>query len=210
MRALLGFAVSSILLVGVPSNAWTKPNTAFVSITINDGLGGTLTGAKVTSFKNLISGRDFAGRFHENDANDLSASGIPYGKYDLKFDQPGFPEAERPVNVSEEEVFIDACVRTATVHIVPVLGTGEAIDGITWGAHSLSAANRSLKTMRMNIELFNSVDDDSDLADHFVGAAAPNIPYGQYELHIDCNFGLTTMRPVDVYQLTCSPFLVQS
>jgi hypothetical protein len=62
----------------------------------------------------------------------------------------------------------------------------------------------------MNIELFNSVDDDSDLADHFVGAAAPNIPYGQYELHIDCNFGLTTMRPVDVYQLTCSPFLVQS
>jgi hypothetical protein len=105
------------------------------------------------------------------------------------------------VNVSEDEVFIDACARTATIHISPVLGNGKEIDGITWSNHSSTAAAQPLaNALRVNIQSFESLDDDSDLADYFQGNTAANIPYGDYELHIESNLGRTTVRPVGVYE----------
>jgi hypothetical protein len=159
-------------------------NTATVSFDVMDGMGnGNLHGGKVRSFLNLKTGRDFAGRFHVNRFLDHEANRIPYGRYDLKFDQPGFPEIERPVDVHEHEVDLEVCVTTATVHIMPVLYTsGAYID------------------LEAKVVSFKGDDYGLDLASRFKTNTAANVPYGTYDLRVKNQGFASVEQYVDVFQ----------
>jgi hypothetical protein len=156
---------------------------ARVQILVTDGLGRKLEGSKVSAFRALQSGRDFAGHFHEATFPELhlAASGIPYGRYNLKLLDPEFGDISRNVDVDKPVVRLVVPARTATVHLVP-----------------LDTSGLDLREVKM----VSFVDSNSgiDLSGHFRGNEAPDVPYGSYTLRAR-TFGTTTMeRSVDVFQ----------
>jgi len=182
VRSGLWLAAPLMLIVqggaGPPSSA--PDEIATVRVETVDGLGGKVTDAKIVSFKNQKNGHDLAKSFHVDRFLDSTASGVPYGRYDLRVQAPGFPEADRIVDVLGPEVSVEVCVRTATVHLVSAVDLDQAFTGL-------------------RVNSFKSREDNLDLAGQFRGGTASKIPYGVYDLWADHPLG-SAHRRVDVFQ----------
>src|SRR6185437_9554866 len=168
--------------LGVSAKAHEHARMAAVHVFVVDGLGqGQLQGGKIKSFKNLQTGRDLAVSFHVDRFLDQTAANVPFGHYDLVVAQPGFPDAERPVDVFAADVDVQVCVRTATVHVVIV------------GAFTHDK-------LPIQVESFKSREDDFDLAKRFEGDTGIKIPYGTYDLRVKKPYAREAQRRVDVFQ----------
>lgn len=179
-----GLAVAIFFSCAIRVSASVKgdPKEAAVRVTVIDGLGqGNLQGGNIKSFKNLRTGQDLAARFHLNRSLEKEATQVPFGNYDLILTQPGFPDAERPVDVFATDVDVQVCVRTATVHIVDV------------GAFHNDFPN-------VQVRSFRNEEDDFDLARRFQENTATRIPYGTYHLVVTKQYAMQTERYVDVFQ----------
>lgn len=183
LRVAGAACVALLMFVGAGELWLPLTRSARVSFGVVDGLGrGNLRGGTVKSFKNLKTGRDLAKHFHLNRFLWQEATGVPYGSYDLKFDQPGFPERERPVQVAQHEVDFEVCVRTATVHIVPVYTFGKYSD------------------LEAEVKSFKNDEYALDLASSFKRNTATNVPYGTYELRVENPAFFTVKQQADVFQ----------
>jgi len=155
--------------------------TGAVHIVVVDSPGGKLEGGEIKVFKNQQTGQDLATRFHVDRFLGKTATNIPYGRYTLRITQPGFPDAQRLVNVFQADVDVEVCVRTATVHIVdlgPLSTTPEEVE----------------------VKSFKSREDDLDLATSFDHNRAAEVPYGIYDMRLGRTFGEELERRVDVFQ----------
>jgi hypothetical protein len=172
---------AALLLTFQSGGPRTGPSkAATVSFGVVDGLGkGNLQGGAVKSFKNLETGRELAASFHLNRFLDQEAKQVPYGHYELKFDQPGFPEIARPVDVSRSKVDFDVCVRTATVHLVPV--------------HTSS-------DFKADVKFFRNDQYALDLASAFKENTALSVPYGIYDLRVENRGFYTLTQQVSIFQ----------
>ncbi|HSS97773.1 MAG TPA: hypothetical protein VLK33_12120 [Terriglobales bacterium] len=184
MRTLgILFAVLLPALLG-PSNVVgeNSKHTAVVRVTIIDSPGGRLEGGKVAHFKNRATGQDLASRFHLDRFLDQAAAGIPFGKYDVIITQPGFPASERPVEVFKQEIALQVCVRTATVHLVDLgpLNTSSSIETL--------------------VSSFRNRVDEYELASRFKNGVADNVPYGTYDIRVSKRYATPLERRVDVFQ----------
>jgi hypothetical protein len=169
------------LLSGAWSQAERPPKTATVNIVVVDGLGGKVEGGRIVAFKNQRNGKDFAAYFHLDRFLGKTAEGIPYGHYTVIVSQPGFPDAERPVDISQHNVSVQVCIRTATVHIVDVGPLKRDVPAI-------------------HVESFRSREDDLDLAVKFQQGTAIGVPYGTYDLQANKSPTRTLHRRVPVFQ----------
>jgi hypothetical protein len=167
--------------LAVPCSAVGAPTEGSVYITVVDGVGGTVKGARLESFADAGTGANLASRFQSDGFGEIKGDGIPYGKYDVTIQAPGFPDLSRPVTVSKPEVFIEVPVRTATVRIIPVLNGGEDAGGLG-----------------PKVEEFKFSDDGSDLADRFKGDSAMQVPYGIYSLKVQSEGTFSAFQKVYV------------
>ena len=184
LPTLLGYLLAHAILFGPPHYMQARPmpktKSATVRFTVVDGLGSKLADARVESFTNQKGGPELAKEFHVDRFRDLKASGVPYGDYILRVLAAGFPELERPVHISDPDVRLDVCVRTASVHIV--------LD------YDLAGTSAEFK-----VESFKSRDDGADLVSRFQHGTGTKIPYGPYDLAVFAHLG-TGSRRVDVFQ----------
>ena len=149
-------------------------------VRVFDGLGGMITDAQVRSFKNHDSGTDLAHHFHLDRFQRLAATAVPYGDYLLRVSAKGFSDAERSVHVAANDVSVNICVRTATVHLL--------LDFDLSGRQS-----------EVTVNSFVNRDGDFDLASHFQDKLGLKIPYGTYDLQVFHHLGYARRR-VDVFQ----------
>jgi hypothetical protein len=186
MHNLITYGLACISLLGtarsVNADPSPKQGTATISITVVDGLGNRLKGGEIRSFRDQKTSRDWSKNFHLDSSLDYAASGIPYGHYDLLVHQADFGDVEMPVDISRAEVFLEACMRKANVHIV-------ALD--SFGNPDLGA---------IKVDSFRDDANDSDLAGHFEGNEGTKIPYGIYELGASAKGSFPVRRRVDVFQ----------
>jgi len=184
INLLLAFCLSQAAMFAAPHSATIPPHhqgaSANVRIRVFDGLGGIITNAQVKSFKNLESGVELASHFRLDRSQELGATSVPYGDYELKVSAAGFPEAERPVHVAATDVNVGICVRTATVHLV-----------LDFDLPGTSTAFR--------VDSFVNRDGDFDLASHFQDKLGLKIPYGTYDLQVFHHLGYARRR-VDLFQ----------
>ncbi|MHB8753402.1 MAG: hypothetical protein ACYC92_00360 [Candidatus Acidiferrales bacterium] len=179
---ICGVVVFVSCALGVSAKTHEDARTAAVHVVVVDGLGqGNLQGGKIKSFKNLQTGRDLAASFHVDRFLDQTAAKVPFGHYELVLSQPGFPDAERPVDVFASDVNVEVCVRTATVHVLIV------------GAFTHDK-------LPIQVESFKSREDDFDLAKRFKGGTGIKIPYGTYDLRVTMPYAREARRRVDVFQ----------
>ena len=152
-------------------------------IEVIDSPGGRLEGGEVKLFRNQRTRQDFARRFRKDRWLAQSAENIPYGKYELLVSQPGFPDAERPVDVTEADVHVQVYVRTATIHIVDV-------------------GPLAVPSEDIEVERFKSREDGYDLADRFTHDSAAKVPYGIYDIRVKMRSAAAeeVNRRVDVFQ----------
>ncbi len=169
--------------LAVPSFAVGTETEGRVFITVVDGIGGEAKGGRLVSFVAKGTGTSFADRFHSIESDAFEGDAIPYGEYDLKMQAAGFPDVSRPVTVSKPEVYIEVSMRTATVHVMPVLNNGWTEEGFV-----------------ETIAEFRFSDDDSDLADRFKGGTATEVPYGEYSLKVFSTGTFSAYRKVYVFK----------
>lgn len=161
---------------------WPWSKTATVYVYIVDGLTADPDVGQIKSFKNKQTGHDLAKNFRMDHHQQVKARGVAYGHYDLKLDQPGFPEAERPVDVFQPEVDLYVDVRIATVHIVPLYLSGEPMD------------------LEAHVKSFKGDEYGLDLASSFKTNTAKKVPYGVYDLLVEERGFASFKEQVDVFQ----------
>ena len=161
--------------------AQSEGKFATIQVTVVDGLGAKLQGGQVKSFQDQRSGKDFAENFQTDRRLQITATRIPFGHYKLRVAQPGFPDAERPVDVSRSATDVQVCVRTATVHIVDI-------------------GSLSIDNDLVNVLSFRSREDNFDLAKSFQKNTSERVPYGIYDLRAGKSFAREMQRRVDVFQ----------
>jgi len=180
----LGTGVACAALLGILGSAtlWPWSKTGAVYLYVVDGLSADPKVGQIKSFKNKQTGHDLAKTFRMDHHQQVKATGVAYGHYDLKLDQPGFPEVERSVDVFQPEVDLYVDVRTATVHLVPIHALGGSMD------------------LEPKVVSFKGDAYGLDLASSFKANTARKVPYGVYDLLVEDRGFDPYKEQVDVLQ----------
>jgi hypothetical protein len=105
-RWIWGSAVLVFFFLPITSAGQQQAKKAIVHIVVVDGFGRDLGEAKVVSFKDIATSHDLARRFHEN-----TATGVPYGVYEVVVQQTGSFAAHLTTQVFEQDVWVVAGLR---------------------------------------------------------------------------------------------------
>jgi hypothetical protein len=180
---LLIVFVLALLSRTLPTSAQdTKGRKAEIDLQVVDGLGDVIRNPRVLEFKNSSSGRDLANKFRQVSDIELNAASVMYGRYELLIHADGFKDLEVPVDVSQDSVLLEICVRTTTVHVV-------ALD--SFGTMDLGS---------VTVRLFRDRVNDIDWSAHFQDNVGQGIPYGSYTLQIAGDGMSPLEQRVDVFQ----------
>jgi hypothetical protein len=185
-KSIRTFATTLLLLFifSVSPARGQQPQTrnARVDVQLVDGVGGVIKDGQIVRFKSLSSARDLASQFHQQSDYELSATSIPYGKYEMLVHAEGFADLKIPLDVSQSDVSLQISVRTATVHIVPLNSFGTISLGV------------------ITVDSFKDRENEIDWASQFHENTGTNIPYGSYVLQASGDNLRMMPKRVDIFE----------